>query len=90
MKLAPEKWWESEAVRQAQALRSVGALAFGYCANAPRRELLQTTPALLFLPHMQPKDDEGLEHEPGFIATLGGQRDELVRSLIPFIAVRVS
>ena len=31
-------------------------------------------------------DGEGLEHGPGFIATLDGQRSELGRSLLPFIA----
>ena len=32
-------------------------------------------------------EDRGLGHEPHFIATLGGQRDELVRVLLPFIAI---
>ena len=45
-----------------------------------------TTPALLFLPQLHLEGDEGREHEPGFIATLGGQPDKLVRSLLPFIA----
>ena len=36
---------------------------------------------LLFLPELPPKDDEKLEHEPDFLATLDGQRSELVCSL---------
>ena len=50
------------------------------------RATLETTPALL-LPELPPEDHEGLGHEPDFIATLGGQRSELVRSLLPFIAM---
>ena len=41
---------------------------------------------LFFLSELLPNDDEGLDHEPSFIATLDGQRSELGRFLLPFIA----
>ena len=45
-----------------------------------------TMPELLFLLEFPPEEDK-LKHEPDFIATLGEQRRELVRSLLPFIAI---
>ena len=125
-RLGPRHFFgKTGAVQQAHVVRSVGVLAFGYCAvYAPRRELLQesmrkqfvgffqtalvqekhlpalhsvvgnafratseSTPELLFVQKLPPDADEALGHEPDFIATLGGQRVELVHSLLPFITI---
>ena len=41
------------------------------------RATSETAPTLLYLPELHPKDDENLEHEPDFFATLDGQRSIL-------------
>ena len=51
-----------------------------------RRATSETAPTLLLFPEWPPEDDEVQAHEPDFIATLDGQRNELVCSLGPFIA----